>query len=268
MTAYRIVWKSMAISATCIVSALVLALVRGVGLLVPWGRVRREDFVIRSWARIMTRIFGLRVSISGPLPERGTLLVSNHLSYMDVLVYMSQVDARLLSKAEVKQWPLLGPLARFGGTLFVDRARRKDLTRVLQEIRDTLDQGRGVVFFPEGTSGSGREVMAFKPSLFEVAAQGNLEVSTAALRYECPPAERAAHWSIAWWGSMPFLPHMLGILRLSRFDAHIVFNEQRLRGTDRKELAQEARSAIIGAFEPLYVELGEDELFTASGELR
>ena len=266
MSAHRIVWKLPAIFATCAGSALLLALVRGFGLLVRAGHDAREDWVVRRWAGTMAWVLGMRVKTSGELPDGAFLLVSNHLSYIDVFAYMSQVNARLLSKAEVKSWPLLGPLARFGGTLFVDRTQRRDLQRVIGEIESTLQGGRGVVFFPEGTSSAGTEVRNFKPSLFEVAVQGQFEVSTATIRYECEPGERPAQWSISWWGDMPFLPHLLGVLRLSRFEAQVHFNSERLHGENRKQLAADAQAAVAAAFVPVCTELGSDALFPHLGQ--
>jgi hypothetical protein len=100
--------------------------------------------------------------------------------------------------------------------------------------------------------------MPFKPSLFEVAARGELEVTTACLRYVCPPGEPAAQWSVCWWGDMPFAAHFLGLLRLSGFEAELTFGEERLRDTDRKRLALRAERAVRGAFRPVCVELGPE----------
>ncbi len=257
----RVAWKLLAIFLLCVSSALWLMIVRGFGALVSRGKLERENKVIRGWANRMARIIGMRVQTRGPLPQRSFLLVSNHLSYLDVLAYMSQVDARLLSKAEVASWPLLGTLARFGGTLFVDRTRRRDLPRVIGEIKSTLDQGRGVVFFPEGTSSPGLQVLPFKASLFQAAAEGGLDVSTATLRYHCPAPQRPAQWSVAWWGSMDFTPHFLAMLRLSKFDAFIQFSEVQQQSDDRKQLAQNCQRAVEAIFEPVCLELGPDPIF-------
>jgi len=261
MTVHRIAWKLPAIFSVCSFGALALALLRGIGRIRPAGHARREDRLVRLWARTMAAILGMGVRTRGTPPRGAFLLVSNHLSYIDVLAFMSQVDARLLAKSDVKNWPLLGPLASFAGTLFVDRKRRRDLQRVIGEIAATLEGGRGVVFFPEGTSSPGLEVKPFKPSLFEVAAGGGFEVSTAAVRYTCPPGERPAQWSISWWGEMTFLPHFLGVLRLPGVEAELRFNEQKLAGSDRKQLAAKAQAAVEGIFEPVCAELGRDVLF-------
>lgn len=258
MTGLRVALRVLGVTAVSAAGVGYLASLRLVALAVPAGAVRREDRAIRAWARAMCGILGLHVEVEGAPPEGGFLLVCNHLSYLDVLAIMSQLDARLLSKAEVADWPALGFMARFGGTLFVDRTRRRDLPRVLGEIRGVLAEGRGVVFFPEGTSSPGLEVLPFKPSLFEVAVEGDLPIAVAALHYATPPGERPAQWSVSWWGDMDFLPHLLGMLRLPRVDARLRFGPRRVHGGDRKQLALDSREAVLTLFEPLARELGED----------
>lgn len=256
MTALRVAWKVLALSIFTGSRALMILGARALAPLSSGSLAERENRIARSWGRGTARILGMRVSTTGTRPEPPFLLVSNHLSYMDVLVYMGLLDARLLSKAEVKDWPVFGFLARLGGTLFVDRTRRTDLPRVAREIRERLDGGRGVVFFPEGTSSAGLEVMPFKASLFAVPASGDFEVHTASLRYVCPPGEPPAQWSVCWWGEMPFLPHLLRLLRLSSFEAQVHFDSATLRGDDRKQLAQAAEQAVRASFEPICDELG------------
>jgi len=258
MTAHRVVLRLIGVTAACSVGVVSMASTRLYGKLAPQGHVAREDRIVRRWAKRMCRILGLNVETRGTPPSGDFLLVCNHLSYVDVIVIMSQVDARLLSKAEVKGWPVLGWLARYAGTLFVDRERRRDLPRVIADIRAMLALGRGVVFFPEGTSSPGIELLPFKPSLFEVAAAGELPLATAALRYATPPGERPAQWSVSWWGDMEFVPHLLAFLRLPSVDATLTYGEEHVRGSERKALALAAHDAVHAIFEPVADELGED----------
>lgn len=259
MTGLRVAWKVVAVGAAFAWGTVVLSGAKLFGLVAPQGKVRREDRIVRRWATRMTRVLGIHVRVEGEPPAAPFLLVSNHLSYIDVVVFMSQLDARLLSKAEVKSWPLLGWLARFGGTLFIDRTNRRDIPRVLSEIEATLEKGRGVVFFPEGTSSAGLEVMPFKASLFEVAVKGQLDIATAAVNYTTKPGDRPAQWSVCWWGDMEFAPHLIDFLRVSHVDATLRFGAQHLRGTERKELATAAHREVVRLFDPVCAELGADE---------
>lgn len=243
--------RALALTAVTLGAVALVSMARLARPLLGATRARRaERRVARSWARATAAILGLRIQVLGTPPEGRYLLVSNHLSYVDIIVLMNAVDACFLSKAEVAHWPLIGPVARFAGTLFVDRTRRTDLPRVLAEIESTLDGGRGVVFFPEGTSSPGCELLPFKPSLFEVAARGDLEVACCALHYATPAEERPAEWSVCWWGDMGFGEHIVPLLGLSAIQAEVRFGARRVRGEDRKALCEEARAEVLRVFRP------------------
>ncbi|MFT7668964.1 MAG: 1-acyl-sn-glycerol-3-phosphate acyltransferase [Planctomycetota bacterium] len=259
MTALRIAWKLPAISIAFGTSALSMGVENLIGRVLPGGHLRRQNRIVRRWAGWMNRILQIHITVQGPPPPAPFIMVSNHLSYTDVLVLMSQTDARLLSKSEVASWPLLGRLAKIGGTLFINRKMRADIPRVLEEIKATLSLERGIVIFPEGTSSAGLEVMPFKTSLFQVAAAGDFEVVTAAIRYTTGAGDPSAQWSVCWWGDMGFGAHLLGLMRLSRVNAQVTFAEEHLRGSDRKQLAQAAWASVDSMFEPVCSELGEDQ---------
>ncbi|HIG10053.1 MAG TPA: 1-acyl-sn-glycerol-3-phosphate acyltransferase [Planctomycetes bacterium] len=219
--------------------------------LAPKRMDQLERRTTRCWARGISRAFGMTVSTDGSPPRGRYILISNHLSYMDVLALMSVVDARFLSRADVVDWPLVGPVVRFAGTLFVDRTRRGDLPRVLSEIDAVLAGGRGVVFFPEGTSSPGFRVLPFKPSLFEAAARGGFEVACASLHYRTPPNATPAEWSVCWWGDMDFAPHIFALLKIPRYEVRVRFSDQRFSHSDRKQLATAAREEVLRLFEPV-----------------
>lgn len=264
MSGLRLLWRVAGITLACSISTLALAAEKLIGLVFRQGHIERENRIVRRWAGWMASVMKVRIRVEGKEPQAPFLLVANHLSYTDVVVLMSQLDARLLSKSEVKSWPVLGLLARFGGTLFIDRTNRRDIPRALTEIRETLTLGRGVVFFPEGTSSAGMEVLPFKASLFEVAVAGELEIVTAAISYSTPPTDRPAQWSVCWWGDMPFASHLIGMLKLSRIDAKLRFGEATIRAEERKQLAILAQTEVQRLFEPVCEEIGEDRPLTAT----
>lgn len=217
----------------------------------PRASAAAQYFWIQSWARLCSRVLGLHVRVSGTPPRPPFFLVSNHLSYVDVLVYHSLVRGCFLAKAEVARWPVMGIMARGGNTLFIDRERRRDLTRVLDEVQAVLDGGGGVIVFPEGTSTMGAEVAPFKPSIFEIALRTGIPVSTASVTYATPEAARPAHLSVCWWGDMGFLSHLLRLLTLPRIDAVVAFGATALTGGDRKSLARRAQGAVAASFTPV-----------------
>jgi 1-acyl-sn-glycerol-3-phosphate acyltransferase len=204
-----------------------------------------------SWARFAARVIGMRVEIEGHPPRRGGLLVSNHVSYVDILLLAHELPCVFVSKSEVAHWPLAGWLSRSVGTIFVDREKKRELTGAAQEIRERLESGDQVVLFPEGTSGAGDVVMRFRSSLLAPAAELGIPVSWAALRYATKAGEKPAHLSVSWWGTMGFLPHLADLLRLSGFEARLCFGAAPIRETDRKVLAQRLHAAVAERFVPM-----------------
>jgi 1-acyl-sn-glycerol-3-phosphate acyltransferase len=214
-------------------------------------QLRQLAFWQRLWARTSCRLLGIRVHAVGQAPKRPFILVGNHLSYLDIVVYWCFVRAQFLSKAEVAKWPVMGTLARGAGTLFVDRLRHTDLARVRREAVEVLAQGHGLIFFPEGTSSPGAEVMPFKASLFQIALDAELPVHTVSIRYQADAAAAPTFESVCWWGEMEFLPHFWNLLKIRRVDASLKFDSHPVQAPDRKCLASLAQQAVADSFEAI-----------------
>ncbi|MFT4540063.1 MAG: 1-acyl-sn-glycerol-3-phosphate acyltransferase [Planctomycetota bacterium] len=209
---------------------------------------RTHAWIVKAWARCMLRILGIRLTVVGPIPRPPFFLVSNHLSYIDIPVMLSQLDGNFLAKADIAHWPVIGWLARSTGTLFINRTMRTDLKRVLPEVQRALDSGRGVIVFPEGTSSQGSEVLAFRPSIFEVPARTGIEVSIACVHYDTRNERPPAHLSVCWWGDMTFMPHFIDMMKMPGFEARLSFSSDTLEHDDRKALATQSHSAVKGLF--------------------
>src|SRR5262249_22320277 len=127
----------------------------------------------------------------------------------------------------------------------------QDIPRVIQSINQRLDDGIGVIIFPEGTSTIGDQVLPFKPSLLEPAVRASYPVSYASISYRTPPTERAAYEVICWWGDTDFLPHLIDLLKVRRFDAFITFGDHAMQADDRKVLARNLWRAVNDQFIPM-----------------
>ena len=169
-------------------------------------------------SRRMVKIFVADRTAAGDLPRAG-LLVSNHVSYVDILVLGTLAPAVFVAKSEVAGWPVFGWFAQVCGTIFVRRAVRGDVSRIGGEIRDRLERGFLVVLFPEGTSSDGREVLPFKSSLLEPVRAAGRDVFAAHVSYR--RADGSPVTDVPYWGGMTLLPHMLKLLSQPRVKARV-----------------------------------------------
>lgn len=255
MGTFRLLWRSLALVAVATVYYPTLVVSAGAIDLVGKAAGRRRASgpwrtrVFRSWCGHYARILGIRAEVVGKPPKAPFLLVSNHLGYVDVILLASRLPCVFVSKIEVVRWPLIGRFCRAVDTIFIDRGKKRDLPRVMAEIERVCSDGRGVVFFPEGTSTGGEEVRQFRPSLLEAAARSGRPVSYASLSYRTPGACPPARDTVCWWGEMKFGGHFLALLKLPGFTARLTFGEEPIRSSDRKVLAQRLHEAVQQQFE-------------------
>ena len=229
------------------------------------ARVRR--WACRLWGRGVLRALNVRLSTEGAPPPPGALVVSNHLSWLDIPVLASVLPVVFVSKAEVRRWPFLGLASTIGGTVYIDRSRRQDTVRALAGMRSALDRGDSVAVFPEATSTSGATILPLKPSLLADAAARRAPVHWATIRYSVPADAGAgrddpggnhpssdgptARDRVCWWGDMTFLPHLAGVCALKRIRCRVRFCDSPVRHDDRKALAAALRRAMLRGFEPV-----------------
>ena len=139
---------------------------------------------IRWWSLRLLRLAGLQLRSSGTPRPGATLLLANHVSWLDIAaIHATAPQARFVSKAEVQRWPLLGWFARGPGTLFIERERKRDALRVVHRIAQALSEGDTVAVFPEGTTGDGRTLLPFHANLLQAAITTGTPVQPVVLRY-------------------------------------------------------------------------------------
>ncbi len=211
----------------------------------------------RSWSRTMARIMRMKIEVRGRPPQAPFFLVTNHLSYLDILLLAAQLDCLFVSRSDVGSWPVVGHLVSSMKTIYIDRARRKDVVRVHRLLDEALADGEGIVIFPEGTSSAGAHVLPFKPSLLELAVQRQQPVSYACISYRTPAQEAPAHLAVCWWADMTFGEHLFNLLKLSGFQASLVFGEEAVLERDRKALAEKLHVLVSKQFTPV---VGMEEL--------
>ena len=219
----------------------------GALVLLPAADARRRWRLasFRQWASGVAWLLGMRRVVHGAPPAEGPfILVTNHVSYMDIILLASIVPGVFVAKREVRSWPVWGIFAGAMRTIFVDRNRHRDAVRVADRIEEALGRGDGVILFPEGTSTDGRAVLPFKPALLEAAARTGHPVHYARLAYRTPPGSAPASLAVCWWGDMEFGAHFVEMCRLPEFEAAVTFGDQPIIDRDRKTLAQKLHRAL------------------------
>lgn len=218
----------------------------------PRRRVRREMF--QGWARGVAGLLGLRIRVEGAVPRAPFFLVSNHLSYLDIVTYAAVMPARFVAKREVRGWIAVGLLARAMRTIFIDRTVKRDAVRVQRSLADAVAEGDGVVVFAEATSSPGHQVLPFRPALLEWAARTGSPVHHACVGYRTSAGSVPAHLSVCWWGEMAFGGHLVALARLPWIEATVRFGDAPIAERDRKRLADRLHQAVSARFIPVVLE--------------
>ena len=139
---------------------------------------------IQRWMRHLTYILGLKVNVSGtPSSYHSTLIVANHISWLDIIALSSIRSIVFMAKSDVKQWPLFGLLVAASGTLFIDRGNKSALRQAIDALAIPLRQGRTTAIFPEGTTTDGSSVQPFYSGLFSAAITTESYIQPVAISY-------------------------------------------------------------------------------------
>ncbi|MDR3740747.1 MAG: lysophospholipid acyltransferase family protein [Terracidiphilus sp.] len=187
----------------------------------PLSLVERA-YWLQSTCRRVLRSLGIHSEVVGDPPQSG-VVVANHLSYLDVVILSSAMPCFFVAKAEIDKWPFFGWAARIGGTLFIDRSSLASATKVAAVIAERLALPVPVLFFPEGTSTDGSEVLRFHSRLFEPPVQAGAPITTATLRYLL--LDGSDERDLCWFGDDAFLPHLWKALGTKGFTAEVRFGE-------------------------------------------
>lgn len=224
-------------------------------LVVPWLVGRPGSAGARALERSLfqrvLRGVGLSLEVRGqPAPLDGTLYIANHVSWADVALFGSFIDAQFVAKSEVGEWPIIGALARRLGPVFVSREQRHSVSAQADAIRQRLRAGEGVILFPEGTTSDGNDVLPFRTSLF-AAADAARRVQPIAITYvalDGTPLTPKRLAEISWTGDEGLLANAAALARHATLGImHFLPPLDPRDFPHRKALADQARRAIRDA---------------------
>jgi len=183
--------------------------------------VRGRKFLLttkRLWCVSLVWILGVRIKRQGQQMAAPGLMVSNHISWLDIIVLGTQGHVSFVAKQEVAEWPVVGYLAGRSGTLFLRRGDRDSAREVSAEMSARIRAGEFVVFFPEGTSSNGASVLRFHGRLFQPALDAGVDVQAIGIAYR-----GAAHSVVPFVGDDEFLPNLWRVMALPEIQVDLYF---------------------------------------------
>jgi len=226
-----------------------------------WG------FIASNYYRVLRALLRIHVSVVGnPVRDRAVLFVSNHVSWIDIVVIGSITPVAFVAKREVASWPLVGVTAKMQRTVFVDRGRRHQTGDAVTEIVNRVASGTSVVLFAEGTSSDGNRVLPFRSALLgAIEDQGggaSILMQPMAITYTGQhglPMGRQHRPLVAWYGDLDFMPHIRAFIERGAVDAVVTYGDpvpadrdmdrkamsKRLEGTVRKLLVTALRGRLM-----------------------
>jgi 1-acyl-sn-glycerol-3-phosphate acyltransferase len=225
-----------------------------------WVKPRTARRIVTLWSRIMLLCLGVRLlRINAPTNERKitqtqaaekntTLFVSNHVSWLDILVLQASVPVVFVAKSEIKSWPVLGWMVALAGTCFIHRERRTALRGVHTALTAHLLAGQSVCIFPEGTTSDGRQVLPFHGGLLQAAIDAKVAVQPMRLDY--------SNQAAAYIGDITLLSSVGNILLTPNLQVHVqALPAIAASDEHRQAVASQAQQAIVAAARPIVARL-------------
>lgn len=218
-------------------------------------RGKAAYYIPHIWQQGTCAALGIKVRIKGkPYTDRQTLYVSNHMSYLDIPVLGSAIRASFVAKHEVADWPVFGFLSKLQQTAFISRSREEAMTGT-NTLEFMLKDGKSLIFFPEGTSTDGQDVLPFKSTLFSIAFQNpslNLVIQPITLKIELtdghPPASQSDRDLYAWHINMdtPLHKHLWNFAKHKGTIISLHFHKEieAQQHNNRKQLASTCHKII------------------------
>jgi 1-acyl-sn-glycerol-3-phosphate acyltransferase len=205
---------------------------------------------IRWWSAKMLRVMGIAIELDGTVRPGGTLLVANHVSWLDITALHAVVpQARFVSKSDIQSWPLLSRLAGAADTLYLERERKRDALRVVHLVAQALSQQQMVAVFPEGTTSDGRALLPFHANILQAAIATDTPVQPVALRFS--DARERISRAVEFVGATTLAESLWRVACAERLVVHLAFLPARAcTHADRRALAQTLRGDIERALQP------------------
>jgi 1-acyl-sn-glycerol-3-phosphate acyltransferase len=200
----------------------------------------RRDALKTRWLQWFSAIVNLHIIKEGELAKKRAILVGNHISWLDIIVIGQYLPAYFVAKSDISSWPVIGYLARQGGTIFIRRGNKQHIKETAEKMVWSLKQNSSIIAFPEGTTTKGDEVLHFHSSLFQPALLTRSLIQPVAIQYQGAAQELAP-----FVGDDAFVPHLIRMLALDKIEVRLNFLPAiNSSGKNRHSVSLEARDMI------------------------
>ncbi len=224
----------------------------------PMGARRLIGGILGAYARFALWFMGIKVKrhVKEPKGKDNYLMVSNHLSYTDILVICAYYPSCFVTSVEMRDTPFLGHICKLAGCVFVERRNKKNLGLEVREITDALKSGLDVVIFPEATSTNGEDVIRFRRPLFRAACDAKINVKPLTINYrflDGEPVTLKNRDKVFWYGDMTFLDHLWGIFNIQRIEVELTVGESLKVGQEQDHgiLAELSHQHVRSSYRPV-----------------
>lgn len=219
--------------------------------------ILRCSRMTQIWTAGLSRIIGIRVQAKHPefAPQStGGFVISNHLSYLDVLVHATLTPVRFAPKIELKSWPIIGWVVGLSRPVWIDRENRQKSAEMKRQFQETLSNGISMLVYPEGTTTDGSHLLDFKSPPFEAPIEVGATIHPIITRYHLPQNGK----TLCWYGDMSLIPHLWMAFGLPHIDVEIEWlpPETLLPGMNRKAVAVAIRDRMENELRRIEAEAG------------
>jgi 1-acyl-sn-glycerol-3-phosphate acyltransferase len=206
----------------------------------------QREMRVQAWALQLLALWGIHLRVLGqPVASGPALIVSNHISWLDILVIHAARYCRFVSKSDIRGWPLVGTLATGAGTLYIERSRRKDALRMVGDMAQAMKDGDVLAVFPEGTTSDGLSLLPFHANLIQSAIEAQAPVQPMSLQFvDALTGELTL--APCYIGDDTLLASVWRTLTAPPIEAVVHFGPlQHADGRDRRQWANDLRDAVM-----------------------
>lgn len=222
-----------------------------VGVRFPRATPEARHAMNRAWSLRILELCGMKLVVHNDAArlDAGALVVSNHISWIDIYVINAWRPTPFVSKAEIRHWPLIGWFAQNLDTVFIEREKRSDARRIMHELAARLERGELMCVFPEGTTTDGLAIKPFHSNMFQAPVSAGKPVQPICILYEDAQGRQSA--APAYIDDVSLKQSLDALLKAGPITAHVYVGEAIGPGDDRRKLAASAQEAVEAALDAM-----------------